>query len=81
MASHEEKYCPRCKARFECKVGSIILCQCSAVKLTFAQREYLNIQYTDCLCATCIKELRSEYNLMKHNQSLKKILGPYFKEQ
>jgi hypothetical protein len=80
MAKHEEKYCPRCKTRFECKVGSIMLCQCSTVELTAAQREYINVNYTDCLCASCMLELRAIYNVKQHNQNLKRILGNHFKE-
>lgn len=80
MAKHEEKYCPRCRARFECKVGSIMLCQCSTVQLTTAQREYINTHYTACLCASCMRELRTVHNVKQHNENLKQILGNHFKE-
>lgn len=80
MKKHEEKYCPRCQTLFECKVGSISLCQCTLVVLSREQREYIHKYYNDCLCASCMKALRSEYNTKEYKQALKKILGTYFKE-
>lgn len=68
MSNQEEKYCPRCKAIFECKVGSINECQCSAIILTAEERNYISEKFDDCLCASCMKELKTEY----HNNSLKK---------
>lgn len=81
MAKHEEKYCPRCNALFECKVGSISLCQCTKVKVSQEQREYFNKQYNDCLCATCMKELQSEYNIKKYKQTPKEKFRVYFEKQ
>lgn len=69
MAKHEEKDCPRCKTHFECKLGSITLCQCSRVELTIAQQEFINTHYTDCLCASCMRELRSIFNVKQHNKT------------
>ena len=68
MLKHEEKYCPCCNATFECKVGSILLCQCSKVKLTEQERDYVREQYEDCLCFNCINKLKNDY----HQNSLKK---------
>jgi hypothetical protein len=67
MCEHETKYCPRCKTCFECKVGSILLCQCTGVTLTEAERNYLQGKYEDCLCANCMEELKTEFhhNLFK----------------
>lgn len=62
MKKHEEKYCPRCKIRFECKVGSILLCQCNSVNLNEEERNFLQEKYDDCLCANCMKELKMEFN-------------------
>ena len=81
IAKHEEKYCPRCNTLFECKVGSISLCQCTTVQLSQEERSFFNQKYNDCLCANCMKELKSEYSTQRHNQKLKKILGVYFKAQ
>lgn len=80
MAHHEKKNCPRCNARFECKMGSITLCQCATVELSKDEWEYINLKYDDCLCAQCLKALKSEYQNVKHQQSLRKILGIYYKK-
>src|SRR5690606_6604812 len=80
MAKHEEKYCPRCNALFECKVGSISLCQCTTVKVSREERLYFDQFYTDCLCVDCMRELKSEYGIQQHKNKLKRILGVYFKE-
>lgn len=75
MQKHEIKYCPRCKIRFECKVGSVLLCQCSDVRLTEAERNYLRESYDDCLCANCMKALKTEYYNNLFKQRLKKLFG------
>ncbi len=62
MPSHEQKQCPRCERLFECKAGSILLCQCQTVYLTPEHLEYVNLQYHECLCASCLKKVRSEYD-------------------
>ena len=74
MPNHENKQCPRCTAEFECKTGSILLCQCSKIEMSTEQLEYTSIQYDECLCHSCLKELRSEYNLLSHHKNIKKIL-------
>ncbi|HEY9005004.1 MAG TPA: cysteine-rich CWC family protein [Ohtaekwangia sp.] len=58
---HEQKKCPRCQTGFECKVGSITLCQCSTVSLREDERQYLRDNYSDCLCAACMVALQKEY--------------------
>jgi hypothetical protein len=75
MLKHEEKICPRCKANFECKVGSIVLCQCSKVKLTETERDHLRQCFTDCLCANCMQELKADLNNRNFTSRLKKIFG------
>ncbi|TGM57487.1 hypothetical protein EHQ91_01135 [Leptospira biflexa] len=60
---HEEKICPNCLRIFECKVGSIQLCQCTKVNLTKAESEYLANQYHDCLCFQCMETLAFEYRV------------------
>ncbi len=61
MDKHEEKICPRCLGRFECKVGKIHLCQCSTVQLSPAQRQFIESVYQGCLCANCLKILKTVY--------------------
>ncbi|WP_245918283.1 cysteine-rich CWC family protein [Leptospira ellinghausenii] len=67
VIKHEEKICPNCLRIFECKVGSIQLCQCTKVQLTKEETEYLATQYTDCLCFQCMETLAFEYRM---NQKL-----------
>ena len=59
MNLHEQKYCQRCNATFECKVGSINLCQCSQIELTENTKAYLQQNYFDCICINCLRELQS----------------------
>ncbi|RCR66194.1 cysteine-rich CWC family protein [Larkinella punicea] len=70
---HETVGCPRCGAAFECKVGSITLCQCVAVPLSDEQRDYVRSQFATCLCARCLQEVRTEYNQQKHQELLGKF--------
>lgn len=61
MCEHEKKNCPHCNQLFECKVGSILLCQCSEITLTEQERSYIRDFYEDCLCATCMMEFKNRY--------------------
>jgi len=58
---HEEKVCPKCNSKFECKVGSILLCQCSAITLSDDEQYYIQSKYQDCLCIDCMRILKSEF--------------------
>ncbi|MBZ9729900.1 cysteine-rich CWC family protein [Salegentibacter sp. JZCK2] len=79
MIKHEEKYCPRCKTEFECKVGSIQLCQCSDIKLENKELEYIRGLYENCLCARCMKELKTEFHNQNYQSKLKDILGVFYR--
>ncbi len=61
MSNHEEKQCPRCKAAFECKAGSIAFCQCSSIALSAEEREYIKAEYDVCLCLACLNEKKLEH--------------------
>lgn len=77
MCEHEKKHCPRCNTSFECKVGSILLCQCSAVALTQDERDFISGSFTDCLCAACLKEMKAAC----HNQKFQDKLAPLFRKK
>ncbi len=62
MSDHEQVFCPRCDADFQCKVGSISLCQCTTVKLSVEEILFIREQYEECLCAGCMLELKKEYH-------------------
>ncbi|WP_147204824.1 cysteine-rich CWC family protein [Segetibacter aerophilus] len=53
---HETKTCPCCNKSFECKSGSITICQCMEVYVSQATREFLAKQYDECLCKACLIE-------------------------
>lgn len=73
MPNHESKQCARCNTLFECKSGSIMLCQCQTVVLSAEQLEYISKQYEDCLCGRCLLELRTEYNELQHSQRIRAL--------
>ena len=58
MNTHELKYCPRCHSKFECKAGTVLLCQCNRVIIDERVKEYLKENYNDCLCANCLEEIK-----------------------
>ena len=57
FAKHESKTCPSCNSSFECKVGSILECECMNVQLTHLQRDYIRENFTDCLCVNCLRKI------------------------
>lgn len=63
MSKHEEKSCPRCGVKFECKVGDITNCQCYGVELTAGEEAFITQSYSDCLCRNCLLQLKSRYSL------------------
>ncbi|MEP7237061.1 MAG: cysteine-rich CWC family protein [Ferruginibacter sp.] len=71
MCKHEEKHCPRCNITFECKAGSIMQCQCSAIQLSLEERVYVESKYEDCLCVNCLHALQQEYVLFKEKHIYK----------
>ena len=65
MCKHEEKNCPRCSNPFECKVGDIAHCQCNSIKLNEGESKFIAEKFIDCLCAACMKVMKSEYNILQ----------------
>ncbi|UYQ94357.1 cysteine-rich CWC family protein [Chitinophaga horti] len=70
MPCHETKYCQRCNAPFECKVGNILQCQCNGIELNAEMREHIAGAYTECLCRKCLLDIQQEYR----NKPLKEKL-------
>ena len=79
MCEHEHKNCPRCNATFECKVGSILLCQCTAVRLNDTERDYMKSKFDDCLCAKCMKDVKGEYHNNLFKTKFKRLFGIDYK--
>jgi hypothetical protein len=71
MCKHEDKHCPRCNTVFECKAGSIALCQCSTIQISVEERVYVESRFEDCLCVSCLKALQNEYVLFKEKHIYK----------
>jgi len=61
MCKHEDKHCPRCNTVFECKAGTIMQCQCSAIQLSVEESAFIQAKYEDCLCISCLRELQRKY--------------------
>lgn len=58
MCKHESKYCQRCGALFECKVGDIANCQCNSVRVSDDTQTFLqSTSYDDCLCSRCMEDI------------------------
>lgn len=65
MSKHEDKHCPRCNSTFECKAGTIMQCQCSAIQLSVEESLYVESKFEDCLCVNCLRALQQEYVIFK----------------
>jgi len=74
MPKHETKICPHCQNVFECKSGDIVNCQCESVQLSQQHRDYIFGQYEDCLCAGCMRALRSEFNIERFNLQMQQLV-------
>jgi len=71
MCKHKEKHCPRCNIEFECKVGTIMQCQCSTIQLSVEERAYVELRFENCLCINCLITLQQEYVLFKEKHIYK----------
>jgi nitrite reductase/ring-hydroxylating ferredoxin subunit len=61
IPKHEIVTCPRCGARFECKMGTITECQCMEVRLSPYQILAIREMYIGCLCKKCLSELSIQF--------------------
>lgn len=62
MSQNEKKRCPRCNEVFECKAVSIEHCACTTIVLDENERNYMMEQFEDCLCVTCMIEVKEALN-------------------
>ena len=70
MACHETINCSRCNTAFECRVGSILRCQCQQVQLTEEERIFIAGTYAGCLCAGCLSDMKISYRQTQFKQRL-----------
>ncbi len=75
MCEHEKKLCPHCHLLFECKVGSILLCQCTTVSLSDDERMYIKDYYDDCLCASCMLKFKDQYHEERLNAQIAQLVN------
>jgi hypothetical protein len=54
---HEDKTCPRCGQRFECKLNNPVHCGCADIEIGREALEEIALSYDDCLCAACLREV------------------------
>ena len=80
MAHHENKNCPRCNVQFECKEGSILLCQCQGLAFSDSERDYIRNTYTGCLCRSCLLAIKHEISTTTVRQKMQAILAQIKKE-
>jgi hypothetical protein len=71
MCAHDQKICPRCSQKFECKLGSITECQCYGISLTVEENAFIQSRYDDCLCRNCLIELKNQYVVFREKLFLK----------
>jgi hypothetical protein len=62
---HETRTCPRCGEAFQCKPGNITQCQCFGVELSLEESAFVEERYEDCLCRSCLMQLKNRYILFK----------------
>jgi ribosomal protein L34E len=70
---HEPKACARCHAVFECKVGNVENCQCQSVYLNDEIQKQIHTSYEDCLCASCLKEVKKDYYFQLIQEKVKRL--------
>lgn len=80
QTKHEQKICQRCSEIFECKVGDITQCQCFGIEFTDAEKEYVDARFNDCLCRSCLKDVKREFKFKPIKDKMQLILS-YFKTQ
>ncbi len=56
-----KKVCPRCGAALNCLHNAILSCHCVSVELDSLQKSYLEQNYSDCLCHTCLEQIRDNF--------------------
>lgn len=58
--------CVRCGIRITCLPNDINHCDCNKVNLTSEEYRYINSLYQNCVCNSCLEELKNEYHSKHH---------------
>ena len=56
-----EKVCPRCCKSFNCRNDDILECWCLCEPIDAELRKFLADNFSGCLCAECITDLRKSF--------------------
>jgi len=56
-----QKTCPRCSTIFECNNHNIADCHCIYISLDARQLEYIGDNYPDCLCNSCLQDVKDGF--------------------
>lgn len=64
---YQTEACPRCGSGFICKPNNIGSCACGEISISKDEQKFISARFLDCLCNTCLKELKYEYYLMHHH--------------
>ncbi len=58
--------CPRCDSEFVCNPSNISACDCSKIELSAEEFRFISSKFTICVCNTCLKDIKDEYNSNFH---------------
>ena len=72
-----QKTCPRCDAVFECNNHNIADCQCIYIPLDARQLKYIGDNYTDCLCNSCLQDIKDCFYTFGINPNFKKYVNKF----
>lgn len=67
-----EKICPRCAQPFVCKVDQIELCSCAKSPVDVRVRDYIKLNYENCLCPVCLQETVVFFDAFSINPNFKR---------
>ena len=65
-----EKKCNRCGALFVCTPEDVTACHCSKVDLTFEETRYIAGRFGECLCHTCLLELKQQHHTLQRPKAI-----------
>jgi hypothetical protein len=62
-----DKICERCGKYFDCSHNDVSNCLCASIELDAQQLEYIEQNYSDCLCHACLMEIKSGFYAVEVN--------------
>ena len=61
MLKHEIVACERCGTSIECKANNYTQCQCSSIRLSLNELQFVSENFDGCLCLKCLDDLKTEF--------------------